>query len=144
METIIFKKILIAVDGSEHSFRVAEKGITLAKQLKTEIAIIFVIDKNKALGNVEANVTPNEAEILLKKEAVITFDSIASTFGLNDFVRFMPIGRPKETIISISETWQADLVVIGNHSKSGFVNMVLGSVAEHILYHSAVPVLFVK
>jgi len=78
--------------------------------------------KTKQLGSIDANVTPNEAEIILKKEAELTFDSIANTFGYNDFVRFMPVGFPKEDIIKISEIWMADLIVVGTHGKSGILS----------------------
>jgi len=139
-----YNKILIAIDGSEHSYRVAENGLALAQQLNAEAALIFIIDKTKASGNIDANVTPNEAEIILKKEAELTFDSIANTFGYNDFVRFMPVGFPKEDIIKISETWKADLIVIGSHGKSGIVNILMGSVAEYVLYHSKKAIFFVK
>lgn len=139
-----YNKILIAIDGSEHSYRVAEKGLALAQQLNAEAALIFIIDKTKASGNIDANVTPNEAEIILKKEAELTFDSIANTFGYNDFVRFMPVGFPKEDIIKISETWKADLLVVGTHGKSGILSVLMGSVAEYILFNSKIPVIFIR
>jgi Universal stress protein UspA and related nucleotide-binding proteins len=144
MDTLKYNRILIAVDGSKHSLNIAEKGLTLARQLKAEVAIIFVIDKSKAMGSVDANITPEEAEILLKKEAIYIMDSIASTFGYNDFIRFMPVGYPKEDIIKISDTWHADVIVIGRHGKSGIINILMGSVAEYVLYHSHKIVMLVK
>jgi len=44
-----YSKILIAIDGSEHSYRIAEKGLALAQQLNAEAALLFIIDKNKAI-----------------------------------------------------------------------------------------------
>jgi nucleotide-binding universal stress UspA family protein len=144
METSKFKRILVAVDGSEHSLRIAGKGLGLARQLEAEAALVFVIDKGKAKGSVDANITPQEAEIVLKKEAVFTFDNIAATFGCNDFSRFMPLGFPKEEILNLATTWQADLIVIGTRGKSQLVNVMMGSVAEYVLYHSPKTVMLVK
>ncbi|MBP1616665.1 MAG: universal stress protein [Bacteroidetes bacterium] len=144
METSNFKRILIAVDGSEHTLRIAEKGLVLARQLGAEAALVFVIDKGKAKGSVDANITPQEAEIVLKKEAVLAFDTIASSLGSGDFIKFMPTGFPKEEILKVAEAWDANLIVIGTKGKSGIVGSLMGSVAEYVLYHSKKAVMLVK
>lgn len=144
METKYFKRILIAVDGSEHSFLVAEKGLALASQAGAVSGILFVLDKSKIAGSQDANITSGDAELLLTKEIVITFDSIASAFQNDDFIRFMPIGYPKEDILRTAEKWKADLIVIGNQRKSGIVNLFAGSVAEHVAYHTSIPVMIVR
>jgi nucleotide-binding universal stress UspA family protein len=38
----------------------------------------------------------------------------------------------------------ADLIVLGSHGRSGVRRLVLGSVAEHVLRRTSVPVLAVK
>ena len=39
------KKILIPADGSEHSIRAAEYGISIAKMVGAQILVVFVVDE---------------------------------------------------------------------------------------------------
>lgn len=144
MESTTYSKILIAVDGSEHSLKIAIKGLSLARQLGGIPALLFVIDKAKATGNVDANVTPQEAELILKKEAILTFDTITAHWDGSDILRLMPVGNPKEAILKTAEDWQADLIVMGMRGKSGIVRTLMGSVTEFVISHSSREILLVK
>lgn len=137
-----YKKVLIAVDGSESSLNVVKKGVELAKQLNAEIALIFVVDKTKAVGNPDAGIMPNEALIALKKEALDTLDQFIKIYGSDyNILKFMPEGNPKDDVLQTAEDWCADLIVVGIHGKSGFALFAMGSIAQHIILHSKVPVL---
>ena len=50
-------------------------------------------------------------------------------------------GDPVTMITEYATTHQVDLMVIATHGRTGFSHVVLGSVAEHIVRHSPVPVL---
>ncbi|WP_168219075.1 universal stress protein [Limnoglobus roseus] len=47
-------------------------------------------------------------------------------------------------ILEVTDEIQADLVVMGTHSRQGLSRLLIGSVAEEVLRHSRCPVLFVK
>jgi nucleotide-binding universal stress UspA family protein len=53
-----------------------------------------------------------------------------------------------ERIASVIEgearRWQADLIVIGTHGRSGLSRLLLGSVAEGVVRVASVPVLLVR
>lgn len=139
-----YKKILIAVDSSENSLLVAQKGFELAGQLKAEAALVFVVDKSKAVGNPDAGIMPNEALIVLKKEAQDTLDLLIRLNNQKqDTIKFMPEGLPKQDILKTSEFWEADLIVVGIHGKSGFSLWAMGSTTQHITLHSLIPVIVV-
>lgn len=142
---MIYRKILIAVDGRENSLEVARKGFELAAQLNAEAALIFVVDKSKAIGNLDAGIMPGEALIVLKKEARETLDQLVRLNNRKeDTVQFMPEGAPKEDILETAETWGADLIVAGIHGKTGFALWAMGSIAQHIVLHARVPVMIVS
>jgi nucleotide-binding universal stress UspA family protein len=138
-----FKKILIAVDSSEFSMSAARKGLALAHQLDADAALLFVVDTSKALGNVDAGITPQEALIVLKKEAEATLSQLAQMYDGDGLVSFMPEGHPKEDILKTAETWEADLIVVGTHGRTGLSHLLLGSTAEWIVRHSRIPILVV-
>jgi len=38
----------------------------------------------------------------------------------------------------------ADLIVVGTHGRTGLAHVLFGSVAEHVVRHSRIPVLTVR
>ncbi len=138
-----YKKILIAVDSSAYSLAAAKKGLGLANQLNAKSALLFVIDKARTIHSADTGIFPDEAVVVLKKEAEQTLDQLASMYDGKDVVRFMPEGIPKEDIIRTAENWNADLIVMGTHGRSGLLHFLMGSVAEHVLRHSKIPVMIV-
>ncbi len=138
------KKILIAVDSRENSIIIAQKGFQLADQLHAEAALIFVIDKSKAIGNPDAGIMPNDALTVLKKEAQATMEQL---IHLNNRpfsqMKFMPEGSPNEDILQTADDWEADAIVIGINGKSGFTLWAMGSITQHIILHSKIPVIVI-
>ncbi|MCW5908733.1 MAG: universal stress protein [Chitinophagales bacterium] len=137
-----FSKILIAVDSSEYSITAAKKGLELAHQLNAKVALLYVIDTAKTIGNADAGISQQEALIVMKKEAEQALEHLASYNGDN-LVKLMPEGHPKEDIIKTAENWEADLIVMGTHGRTGLMNLLMGSVAEYVVERSKIPVLVV-
>lgn len=61
--------------------------------------------------------------------------------GCQKHVRF---GRPGQAIVTLSDTLDADLIVIPSHGRSGLARLALGSVAEKILRLAHCPVLVLR
>lgn len=53
-------------------------------------------------------------------------------------------GEPVVSLVRVAKTWEADLIVVGTHGRSGVSLLLLGSVAEALLRESPVPVLVVR
>ena len=138
-----YKNILIAVDSSEYSIAAAKKGFDLAEQLRAKVALLYVIDTSKALGNVEVGILPEEALLILKREAEQTLNSLVTLYSGISLVELMPQGHPKQEIIKTTKIWEADLLVMGTHGRTGLLNLLMGSVAEYVMKHSEIPVLVV-
>ncbi len=138
-----YSKILIAVDSSEYSMQAAKKGLELAHQVDANVALLFVVDTSKAMGNIEAGILPEQALIVLKKEAEQTLDELATMYNGKDILKFMPEGSPTKDIIKTAEIWEADLIVLGTHGRTGLLHLLVGSVSEYIIRHSKIPVMVV-
>ncbi|MCL1937308.1 MAG: universal stress protein [Candidatus Azobacteroides sp.] len=139
-----YKKILIAVDSKKNSIHTSKTGLELAEQLEAEAALIYVVDKSKAIGNADAGITPYEALNALKKEAEDTLEHLIHLNNLSkEAIIFMPEGLPKDEILKTAKTWGADLIIAGIHGKSGFNLWAMGSIAQQIVLHAQIPVLFV-
>lgn len=76
-----------------------------------------------------------------KKLAKLAQDSL----GL-DLPREITIleGHPLEAILKYAEEHHPDLIVMGSHGRSGIARVRLGSVAENVMRHAAVPTLVAR
>jgi nucleotide-binding universal stress UspA family protein len=54
------------------------------------------------------------------------------------------VGDIAEGLMSVAETWQADLIVVGSHGKTGLAKLFLGSVSQALVTSAPCPVLVVK
>lgn len=138
-----FNKILIAVDSSEYSMKAAKKGLELSHQLGAKAALLFVVDTAKAMGNVDAGISPEQALIVLKKEAEQTLDQLAEMYNGKELVKLMPEGHPQKDILKTGENWEADLIVMGTHGRTGLLHLLMGSTAEYVMQHAKIPVMVV-
>ena len=123
--------------------KAANKGIELSKQLSAQPAFIFVIDAARTIHSTDAGILPEEAKALLRQEARLTLDRLIKGFEPGSLPTFMPEGHPPAEIIRVARDWQADLIVMGTHGRTGLVHLLTGSVAEHVLQYSSVPVMIV-
>jgi nucleotide-binding universal stress UspA family protein len=56
---------------------------------------------------------------------------------------FTEYGSTADGIITCAKEFNADIIVIGTHSRTGLDRLLMGSVSEHVVRHSPVPVLVV-
>jgi nucleotide-binding universal stress UspA family protein len=137
-----YRKILIAVDDSPIAEKVALEGFRLGKQLNAEIALVSVVDT--ALLITGEGATPKElAEISkndFKESQRLLIDKVFKDYKIWAFVEE---GKPYEMILKVATEWAADLIVIGTHGRTGISHLLMGSIAEHVVRHSQIPILIV-
>ncbi|HSP83461.1 MAG TPA: universal stress protein [Gillisia sp.] len=139
---MIYKKILIAIDEEPSAENVAEQGLQLGKQLKAEIAVVSVANTNDL--HTAGGITPDEmAEIIRKDTRENQTKILNSVFRDNEVTRFVEEGKPHDIIIKVAEEWNADILVIGTHSNSGILQVLLGSAFGKLVKNSKIPVFLV-
>lgn len=57
---------------------------------------------------------------------------------------FLPTGAPREQIVRIARRYEADLIVMTTHGRTGLRRWLMGSVAERVLRSTACPVLLLR
>jgi nucleotide-binding universal stress UspA family protein len=136
------KKILIAVDDGPTSEKVALSGFQLAHQLNTEIALVSIVDNGFLMT--EGAVTPKELLDSLKNDFKKNHQMlIEKVFKNYKVCTFVQEGNPFEEILKVAEEWEADLIVLGTHGRTGFSHLLMGSVAEKVIRHSKKPIFIV-
>lgn len=146
----MFKRILVAVDGSLTADQALQEGINLARELKAQLRIVHVIDiVNINLGAEFSN--PSEiSDSMIKggQEILRKAEAVARGAGIPVETRLIEIDtmghRIPEMIVADAEGWPADLIVICTHGRRGLSHLLLGSVAEGVIRIATKPVLAIR
>ncbi|WP_298391686.1 universal stress protein [Hydrotalea sp.] len=137
-----YKRILIAVDDSAYAMKAARAGFTLAQLLNATVGIVYVINKSKEVVSADLGITTDQSKTLLLQEADKTIQQYIELYdGKTEVFRFTPEGIPEREILNIAAEWEADLIVMGTHARSGLDRILTGSTAEYIIRHTHIPVL---
>lgn len=145
MTSKLFKKILIATDGSEYTKNAVDYGIDLAKNTGAELHAIYVVD-TAAFASIPMDAAWESMYELLRQEgdeATKYVADKAEALGLK-VDRNTIEGHPADEIIKYAENNSMSIIVMGTLGKSGLDRFLLGSVAEKVVRNSKIPVLVVR
>jgi nucleotide-binding universal stress UspA family protein len=148
-------KILIGIDDSRYAENAAEYGFDIAHKFNAAVGIVNIVEPmilpsagvidpmmgssfgGESLQDLELlNLQKNQSENIVER----TIKQFAGDMQVTHFTEY---GSTASGIIECSKEFGADLIVIGTHSRSGLDRLLMGSVAEHVVRHSEVPVLVV-
>ncbi len=141
-DSYMFKNILLASDGSEHSFRSAEKAVSLAKLHSGKIDVVYAIDGSTSKSDVLTNNSKYEIERKRKEKLALVVELLEKEEI--DYKIHIIQGEPGPTIVNFANKGQYDCVVVGSRGLNKLQTMVLGSVSHKIAKRVEVPVLIVK
>lgn len=143
----MYKRILIATDGSDKSRLAAEEGLELAKALGAEVLALYVVNEVVIASAVrQLGADKKEVEAKLQKQGEKALDDIKE-MGEKLGVKVEPvirIGAPANVIIDVARTENIDCIVMGSHGESGVSKLLIGSVVQKVLYWATTPVLVVR
>lgn len=146
----MFKRILLATDGSTHSLRAAEAARDLARLTPDAgITVIHVLPLTPEL-TMELQKELESAEFTfeeaLKEKARPVFERTLKVLGKGDFSvqTRLETGHPADQIAQVANTGNFDLVVIGSRGLGNWQEILLGSVSEKVCHSIHIPVLIVK
>ncbi|MFN3527919.1 MAG: universal stress protein [Candidatus Altarchaeaceae archaeon] len=143
----MFKKILLAVDGSEESKLAESYAVELAKKFDSSITIINVVDISLIyISGKDEKIEISDSKIreILKAESGKMLNEIKERLEkevkeVNIVIRF---GKPWNEIVEESKNY--DLIVMGSRGLTGIKRILIGSNAESVLRYAKCPVLVVK
>lgn len=147
----MFKKILVPVDGSDHSKHVLKAAAEFAKRFSGELVIVHVAEISPyrvmhdditgwAAGYL--NDTLRDLTGSAKKILESAKEQISGEFP-NVKTR-LEIGSPAAAICEAAQQEGCDLIIMGNRGVSDFKGFFLGSVSHQVLQRSGCPVLLIK
>jgi nucleotide-binding universal stress UspA family protein len=149
-----FKKILIGIDDSRQSEKAASYGFELARLLHAEVALVEVIEPiiippastGIVGGEIDmiGNMPPVEIMNAQDAAAKTVMQRFVTLYGAeHNITQFLETGNAATVLVDTAIKFNADLIVVGSHARSGFNRFFTGSVSEDVSRHTEIPVLVV-
>ncbi len=150
------KKMLIAIDHSEHRGKIISYGLTIAKSLGADVTATHVIDRASVAGlsdtgNLEGYIAggnrPYEEELIKDaKELLGEADALAKKRGMKINTHIIiDVSSVEEGILDYASSTNMDLIVIGTKGKTGGHRFLGGGnankIIDKIIDHAHCPVL---
>jgi len=144
--------VLVAMDGSEDSFRAVRFLQSLPLPRQTKVRLLSVVEPlrypasapSALRGQLARMIKELESERRGQLEKVL--EQAAGQFDdkITRVTRSTPSGDPASVITASAASYDADLIVVGARGHGGMTRLLLGSVSEKVLRHARCPVLIVK
>ncbi|MFZ5722730.1 MAG: universal stress protein [Pseudomonadota bacterium] len=137
-----YRHILLAADLAPDTALVAERAKALAGP-QTRITLVHVIEPLALAYGAEMPVDLGSLQEEITRQAQQRLDLLGSQLGIATADRVLATGTIEREILRLAGERQADLIVIGSHSRRGLAAL-LGSTANAVLHHARCDVLAVR
>lgn len=128
----MYKKILVAYDGSDHAKKAIQHAVEIAKAFGSALYIITVA------------VDPSQVSVEKARRTAEEGARQASSLGVSVAEMEVRTGAPATEILNYAEEREVDLIVMGSRGLSAIQRLVLGSVSQAVVSRARVPVLVVR
>ncbi len=140
---MMYKRILLAVDGSDNSLRATDEAVKIASLTEgSVIEIIYVVDFEKVKTDVLHAQSKTELDYSRRKHIAPVEEKIKAAH-VNYEVKIFN-GYPGPKIIEYANDEVVDMLVLGSRGLNAFQEMILGSVSHKVVKRANCPVLIVK
>ncbi len=138
----MYKKILLATDGSEHSIRSTQHAVNFAKMSDGTVDVVYVVDSRTS----KADVLHKLDKYQVKKEREAKIAPIVELLEESEvsYQTSFLHGEPGPTIVEYANDHHFDCIIVGSRGLNKLQTMILGSVSHKIAKRVKCPVLIVK
>src|SRR5260370_18867919 len=142
------QRILVPLDGTLRAERAIPIAARIADASQSSILLVRVIDVLLDFSWQMAGVTPDLTGAL--EVARANANAYLKEMAEVDAVRDLDVttkaieGRPADTILSVAQDMQADLIVMSSHGHTGLKRWALVSFAQILERRSSIPLLILR
>lgn len=140
-------KILLPVDGSKPSLNAAKYVAKMAKNSLSPVTVTLIsVHDDAGLGYVKQFVAKSVVDDYLRELSENELKAAQKVLDAAGIKHNMAIkrGHVAEEIISLANKDKVDMIVMGAKGRSGFMDVLMGSVAQCISSSAKQPVLLIK
>ncbi len=148
----MYRRILIATDGSRLSRKAIEEGVALARSVGASVVgfharppVILPYYAEPAI------VLPQKTEELIEKQGIAAakrylakIEAIAKKAGVAFKGAEVVDASPADAIVKAAKKEKCELIVMASHGRRGISRLLLGSETNHVLTSARIPVLVVR
>lgn len=147
MNSNLYRKIMVATDGSEPVKNAVDTAVEIARLSGAKLYAVYVVASGgftvghpRDVGWERAMRDHLSAE---GREATAYVETAAKAADI-EVESVLLEGSPAQEIVDFAEEKDIDLIVMGTLGKTGIQRFLLGSVAQNVVRHSKKAVLVVK
>ena len=147
----MYKRILIATDGSPLSQKAVESGLSLAGLTGASVVALKVVPRYPR-SYFEGGLPVDTADIKrIEKQWADAAQELVDKVkvqGTDEGVTVKTVVAKSdliaEAVIAAAKKHKCDLIVMASHGRKGIKRLLLGSETQHVLTHSHIPVLVLR
>lgn len=147
----MFKKILVAIDGSEPSKHAINYAMESASKWNAEMVVLTVVPPISSFvygveGSEGVNLKEYENAVKRSFQRVLTDAEkmVKEALPGLKISAVLAKGHVPTKIVEIADDLDVDLIVMGSRGLSGVKSWFLGSVSKHVAEHCKKPILIIK
>jgi len=146
---VTITRVMVAVDGSDHSKKAAELAIHLAKLWNAQLYFIHVLEEDnvpswfREFAKVERLGTADYFDVV-DRRLFAPLIARAKESEIQIFSGIRARGDPAEEILRNAERKKVDLIVMGSRGLGKFSRVILGSVSTKVLSNAKCTCITVK
>lgn len=146
----MYKRILVAVDGSATSSRALAAALDMARESGAQLQPLYVVDVPLMSYDTPGYDPSYVRDALVEqgRHVLANATALMAGAGVKGTPRMVETDLTGEDIAHriqlAAQEFEADVVVMGTHGRRGVQRLVLGSVAEHFLRIATCPVLLIS
>ena len=138
-----YRRILVAIDCSDESAQVLSRAAGVLSGNDGELHLIHVIEPLALAYGADVPMDVTDLQSGLMTQARETADTYADRYQIPADNVHVELGSIEKTILDQADKLDADLIVVGSHTRSGLA-LLLGSTARGLVPGAHCDVLAVK
>jgi nucleotide-binding universal stress UspA family protein len=154
---IMYKKILVAFDGSEPSKHALDHAVGIAEKWDAELLILSVVPRvmmpvfpDEGFGAAPITSAQDMSDYQDKMKEIYTGslheaeNDVREAYPNLKVTTVLMEGRPSATIVEEAENTNSDLIIIGSRGLGGITGWILGGTSRRVVESCTKPILVVK
>jgi len=153
----MYRKILVALDGSDPSNNALEHAATIAKKFDAELILVAVVQRmmipifpDEGFGAVPLSAAKDMAQyqdkmrVLYQNVLKEAEEKVKEEYPGVKTESILKEGRPSATLVEQAEKDDVDIIVMGSRGIGGYTGWILGSTSRRVVDSCTKPILIVK
>ncbi len=139
----MFKKILVAVDGSSHADSAFDAAVEVAQKYEAELIVLHIFQGSTGTGTIVSGVEEDTRKDI-GQEIIKSYEIRLKNKNFNNAKLLLEKGDAAHRIMETASSEKVELIVLGSRGRGGFKELLLGSVSHKVANHAECTVMIVR